>query len=153
MAGTMVGSYALRLRADADSRMCKGIIYYDPDFNSTGWYGISLTKRFWVLKHFARAAPIGASLLAVSATGTNETNWRAMAFTAPGSSDLYALVAMNMQWDASTLSLALDGADLPDVSSAYRTSLEEDWTPVTLDVQNGALVVDAPEMSIYTIFF
>ncbi|KZV63074.1 glycoside hydrolase family 30 protein [Peniophora sp. CONT] len=129
-----------------------GIIYYDPDFNSTGYYGISLTKRFWVLKHFARAAPIGSSLLTVS-TSANETDWRTMAFTAPGSSDLHAIVAMNMQWNASTLSLTLDGAELPAVSSAFRSSVNEDWASVTLDVADGALVVNAPEMSIHTIFF
>ena len=91
--------------------------------------------------------------MTVSTSGANETNWRAMGFTAPGSSDLHAVVAMNMQWNASTLALSLDGAELPAVTSAFRTSADEDWAPVTLDVQDGALVVDAPEMSIYTIFF
>ncbi|EPQ52705.1 hypothetical protein GLOTRDRAFT_46629 [Gloeophyllum trabeum ATCC 11539] len=128
-----------------------GIIYYDPNYNTTHYYTFSLPKRFPVLKHFTSAVPVGATLLNVT---TVETNWRVLAFTAPGTSRLSSVVAMNAQQSPSTLTLSLEGGRLAQPSRAFMTDAGGDYVPIALSLAaNGSLVIQAPAMSIYTIFF
>ncbi|EPT00649.1 hypothetical protein FOMPIDRAFT_6919, partial [Fomitopsis schrenkii] len=43
-----------------------GLIYYDPDYNSTHNYDIKITKRYSVLKHFTKGVPVGSVRRAVT---------------------------------------------------------------------------------------
>ncbi|KZT65048.1 glycoside hydrolase family 30 protein [Daedalea quercina L-15889] len=149
-----------------------GIIYYDPNYNETQYYELKLTKRFSVLKHFTKAAPVGSIRRAVTpSTDSAEANWRTLAFDYPASSrehksycgpygechqTIYSVVAMNAQWNASSLTLRGDDAfALTQPTTVYRTSVTEDYVEVDVPVlgEDGTLVIEAPEMSIYTMFF
>ncbi|KZT29657.1 glycoside hydrolase family 30 protein [Neolentinus lepideus HHB14362 ss-1] len=125
-----------------------GLIYYDPDYATNDNYNFTLSKRFPVLKHFTQAIPIGAVRVNVSSV---ETNWRVLAFNSPSTSQLFSVVAMNAQNITSTLTLSGSGLGAP--SEAYMTDPSSDYTSVQLSVANGSLVIDAPALSIYTIFF
>jgi hypothetical protein len=134
-----------------------GLIYYDPNYATTNNFDIYLTKRFSVLKHFAQAAPLGATVRAVS-TGAlgSEASWRALAFDYPVPGTPFSLVVMNAGSGAD--SLTLTGADnfvVPAPAAVFRTSAGEDYAQVAAPVlgADGSLVVDAPALSIYTFFF
>ena len=63
---------------------------------------------------------------------------------------------MNAQWNASTIILTGDDAfKLTQPTKAYRTSVTEDYQEVDVPSLNedGTVEIEAPEMSIYTIFF
>lgn len=145
--------------------MVLGLIYYDPDYNSTHNYDIKITKRYPVLKHFTKAVPVGSVRRAVTPySDTTGDAWRVLAFSYDDSCEQYStcdgvpysVIAMNAQWNASSITLTGDGTfNLTQPVSMYRTSVTEDYAEVqvpTLGV-DGGLVVDAPEMSIFTIFF
>lgn len=150
----------------------EGIIYYDPNYNDTRYYGLKLTKRFSVLKHFTKAAPVGSVRRTVApSTDASEANWRVLAFDYPARSKehksycapygkchrpIYSVVAMNAQWNASSITLTGDDAfKLTQPTGMYRTSVTEDYEEVDVPSlgEDGTLVIEAPEMSIYTIFF
>lgn len=136
------------------------MIYYDPQFIPTKDYSLGVTKRYTVLRHYARAAAIGAVRRPVTAV---ESNWRVLAFDAPGSCTAYstcnrvprAVVAFNGQNSASTLTLrAASGFALTNPTQVFRSSASEDYVQVGgLTVQNGVITIQAPALSIYTIFF
>ena len=104
-------------------------------------------------------------------TNTSEANWRVLAFDYPARSKahesycapygkchqpIYSVVAMNAQWNASSITLTGDGTfNLTRPVSMYRTSATEDYAEVEVPTlsTNGSIIVDAPEMSIFTIFF
>jgi hypothetical protein len=90
----------------------------------------------------------------LATTGT-EANWRVLAFDTPGGSTLHALVAMNGGTQASTLVIGGSGFTLPKPTSAVRTSATEDYASIQTPTlaSNGSLVINAPALSIYTIFF
>ncbi|TFK49535.1 glycoside hydrolase [Heliocybe sulcata] len=127
-----------------------GLIYYDPDYASTHYYNVSLSKRFSVLKHFTQAIPVGAVRVNVSSV---ETSWRVLAFNSPDTGRLCSVVAMNAQNSASTLVLSgNEGLGAP--SGAYLTDPGADYAPVELSLAaNGSIVIHAPALSIYTVFF
>lgn len=139
----------------------KGLIYYDPNFNETTFYGLMLTKRYSVLRHFTKAAPVGAVRRNVAGgDGPSESSWRILAFDYASSCQpfaecdqpVYSVVAMNAQWNASSVTIV---GHITTPSAAFRTSVTEDWVEVDVPVlgEDGSLTVEAPEMSIYTIFF
>ncbi|EPT00682.1 hypothetical protein FOMPIDRAFT_113961 [Fomitopsis schrenkii] len=149
-----------------------GIIYYDPNYNDTHFYQLKLTKRFSVMKHFTKAAPVGSVRRAVTpSTNASEANWRVLAFDYPARSKahesycapygkchqpIFSVVAMNAQWNASSITLTGDDAfKLTQPTRMYRTSVTEDYEEVDVPLlsDDGTLVIEAPEMSIYTIFF
>ena len=145
--------------------LCAGLIYYDPDYNSTQNYDIKLTKRYSVLKHFTKGVPVGAIRRAVTPdSDTTDDAWRVLAFSYDDSCEQYStcdqvpysIIAMNAQWNASSITLTSDGTfNLTRPVSIYRTSVTEDYAEVEVPTlsANGSIVVDAPEMSIFTIFF
>jgi hypothetical protein len=138
-------------------------MYYDPDYSSTSYYNLSTTKRYSVLRHFTKAAPVGSVRRNVTASATSEPNWRVFAFdTDPAcapfgscSAAPFSVVAMNAQWAAANLTLVGDGFELGTPRAMFRTSVEEDWAEVEVPPigEDGEVVIEAPEMSIYTIFF
>lgn len=171
MVGMMVRSLEYQLICPLDP-VVEGIIYYDPNYNDTHYYGLKLTKRFFVLKHFTKAAPVGSVRRVVAAsTDTSEENWRVLAFDYPTRSKaheshcapygkcnqpIYSIVAMNAQWNASSITLTGDDAfKLAQPAKMYRTSGTEDYAevPVPRLAEDGTLSIEASEMSIYTILF
>ena len=69
---------------------------------------------------------------------------------------IYSVVAMNAQWNASSITLTGDDAfKLTQPTGMYRTSVTEDYEEIDVPSlgEDGTLVIEAPEMSIYTIFF
>ena len=69
---------------------------------------------------------------------------------------LYAVVAMNAQWAAANLTLEGSASfALTQPVAMYRTSAAEDYAEVQVPAlgADGSLLVDAPEMSIVTLFF
>lgn len=149
----------------SDQAPRSGLIYYDPDYNSTHNYDLKLTKRYSVLKHFTKGVPVGAIRRAVTPdSDTTDDAWRVLAFSYNDSCGQYgtcdqvpySIIAMNAQWDASSTTLTGDGTlNLTQPVSMYRTSVTEDYEEVEAPVlsANGSLILDAPEMSIFTIFF
>ncbi|KZT22543.1 glycoside hydrolase family 30 protein [Neolentinus lepideus HHB14362 ss-1] len=128
-----------------------GLIYYDPNYATTQNYNLTLTKRFHVLKHYISAVPIGATRVNVTAV---ESNWRVVAFNSPGTSKLHSVVAFNGQHNASTLTLTREDGGLLVPNLAFMTDPDHDYVPVELSVlPKKTLVIDAPPMSIFTIFF
>ena len=133
-----------------------GLIYYDPNFASTGFHGLGVTKRFYVLKHFTKAAPIGAVVRSVttSSSGT-EAKWRVLAFDFPQGKP-FAIIAMNMQSSTSSITLTpASGLTLTAPKSAVRTSANEDYASVSAPtLSSGSInISNAPAMSITTLFF
>ncbi|VDB83135.1 unnamed protein product [Peniophora sp. CBMAI 1063] len=133
-----------------------GLIYYDPNFASTGFHGLGVTKRFYVLKHFTKAAPIGAVVRSVttSSSGT-EAKWRVLAFDFPKGKP-FAIVAMNMQNAASSLTLTpASGVSIASPKSAVRTSANEDYASISAPALSGGSInlSNAPALSITTLFF
>lgn len=137
-----------------------GLIYYDPQFIPTKDYSLGVTKRYTVLRHYTRAAAIGSIRRTVTSV---ESNWRVLAFDAPGACSAFstcnraprAVVAFNGQNSASTLVLrSSSGFSLTTPSQVFRSSPSEDYVQVSApQVQNGELRIDAPALSIYTLFF
>lgn len=137
-----------------------GLIYYDPQFIPTKDYSLGITKRYTVLRHYARAAPLGSVRRSVTSV---ESNWRVLAFDNPGSCTAFstcnrvprAIVAFNGQNAASTLVLrASSGFSLQTPSQVFRSSPNEDYVQVSApQLQNGEIRIDAPALSIYTLFF
>ncbi|KAI0079335.1 glycoside hydrolase [Panus rudis PR-1116 ss-1] len=127
-----------------------GLIYYDTNYQSTHDYTLYLTKRYTVLRHYAKAAPIGAVRRLVSNV---EGNWRIQAFDLNGR--LYSVVAFLGQQSSGSLTLSTDGSfTLTQPSRAFRSSPSEDYVQVSApSLSGGKLTVNAPAMSIYTFFF
>ncbi|KAI0032076.1 glycoside hydrolase [Vararia minispora EC-137] len=132
-----------------------GLIYYDPNFATTGFTSLFLSKRYHVLKHFTKSALVGSVVRRTSlATTGTEANWRVLAFNTPGARTLHAIVAMNGGTTASTLTITGSGFTLPVPKSVVRTSASEDYVTITTPtLGNGSLAINAPALSIYTIFF
>ena len=144
-----------------------GLIYYDPDYSSTQNYALKFSKRYSVLKHFTKGAPVGAIRRAVSPDSDDDSSanaWRVLAFDFDNGcaqysaceQPLYSVVAMNAQWAAANLTLEGNGSfALTQPVAMYRTSAAEDYAEVQVPAlgADGSLLVDAPEMSIVTLFF
>ncbi|KAH9843739.1 glycoside hydrolase [Rhodofomes roseus] len=142
-----------------------GLIYYDPDYNSTENYNIKLTKRYSVLKQFTKGVPVGAVRRAVTPdSDTTDDAWRVLAFDYDSACEQYStcaqvpysVVAMNAQWNASSITLTSNGTfALTQPVAMYRTSVTEDYAEAEVPTlsANGSLEIDAPEMSIVTLFF
>ncbi|KZV74987.1 glycoside hydrolase family 30 protein [Peniophora sp. CONT] len=131
-----------------------GLIYYDPNFASTGFHGLGVTKRFSVLKHFTKAAPIGAVVRSVT-TSSSESKWRILAFDFPKGKP-FAIIAMNMQTAGSSITLTpASGLTLSSPKSAVRTSANEDYASIGAPALSGGSITisNAPALSIYTLFF
>ena len=120
-----------------------------------------------MLKHFTKGAPVGAIRRAVTPDADSDSAadaWRVLAFDFDNgcaaysacAQPLYAVVAMNAQWAAASVTLAGNGSfALTQPVAMYRTSVTEDYAEVEVPAlgEDGSLVVDAPEMSIVTLFF
>jgi len=134
------------------------LIYYDPSYRDTGYYGLHLTKRYWVFRHFTKAAPAGAFVrkVATAAIGP-EVKWRAIAFDYPERGQLYSIVAMNAQDAPGNLHLQGDtGSVLPKPRAIYVTHENANWEEAGAAASVGAgnsIELLAPELSIYTILF
>ncbi|KAI0035872.1 glycoside hydrolase [Vararia minispora EC-137] len=134
-----------------------GLIYYDPYYQDTKFYGLHLTKRYWVLRHFTKAAPAGAVVREVlMASKGPETKWRVIAFDYPERGTLYSIVAMNAQdtWS----SLHLQGDDkfvFTTPKKVYCTHAEENWAEVDAVslAADSSVDLHAPGLSIVTLFF
>lgn len=92
------------------------------------------------------------------------TDWRVLAFEAPGvcapyatcAGSPYSVATFNGQWNNSTLVLAGGaGVKLTQPKEVRRSSpVTEDYVKVDVPtLKDGALMVDAPPMGILTIFF
>ncbi|EIN11177.1 glycoside hydrolase [Punctularia strigosozonata HHB-11173 SS5] len=136
-----------------------GLLYYDPNYASTGFYGLGVSKRYSVLRHFTKAAPVGAVRRNVSLSAS-ESAWLVLAFdTDPAcapfatcSAAPFSVVAANAQGGAATLTLT---SALSQPTAAFRTSPTEDWAEVAAPTlaADGSLVIEAPGLSVYTLFF
>ncbi|KII92099.1 glycoside hydrolase family 30 protein [Plicaturopsis crispa FD-325 SS-3] len=128
-----------------------GLIYYAPDYSNASYYELFLTKRYTVLQHFTKAAPVGAIVRSVASI---ENNWRAIAFDYP-EGVLHSIVAMNAQWAASNMTIVGDGVEITQPVSMFMSGPEDDYVGVVVSQlgTDGALVIEASEMSMYTIFF
>ncbi|EJU00965.1 glycoside hydrolase family 5 protein [Dacryopinax primogenitus] len=104
-----------------------GLIYYDASYASNGNTAIYLTKRYFVLKHFAHAIPLGA----VRYVLTPLPAFRLLAFSLPSGG--WSVIALNLEPDQALL--ALDTLQLGTATQAYQTTQDEDWE--TLRVQNA----------------
>lgn len=110
---------------------------------------------------------MGAIRRAVSPDSDSDSSdnaWRVLAFDFDNSCEqystceqpLYSVVAMNAQWDASNVTLTGNGSyALTQPVAMYRTSVTEDYAEVQVPTlgADGKLLIDAPEMSIVTLFF
>ncbi|KAI0713099.1 glycoside hydrolase [Fomitopsis betulina] len=144
-----------------------GLLYYDPDYSSTQNFDLKVSKRYSVLKHFTKGAPVGAVRRAVSPDSDSDSSdnaWRVLAFDFDDSCEqystcdepLYSVVAINAQWEASNITLTGNGSfTLTQPVAVYRTSATEDYTEVQMPIlgADGSLLINAPEMSIVTLFF
>lgn len=136
-----------------------GIIYYDTNYQNSKFYGLLLTKRYTVLRHFTKAAPIGSVRRTVSGLGA-DGRWRIVAFDfnagcqpfSTCSQSVHSIVAFNAQ--SASASLTLTGLTKAP-SSVVRSSATEDYVSVQVPSYSGGSVTinNAPGLSIYTLFF
>ncbi|KZP00744.1 glycoside hydrolase family 30 protein [Calocera viscosa TUFC12733] len=97
-----------------------GLIYYDPSYYMNGNTALYLTKRYFVLKHFTHAIPIGAVRYEVS---TFPSPFRLIAFKLPTGG--WSIIALNLE--PSEGLLALSTLDMGAATAAYQTTTSEDW--------------------------
>ncbi|EJU03305.1 glycoside hydrolase [Dacryopinax primogenitus] len=132
-----------------------GLLYYDPSFNKTQNYEIYTTKRFFLLKHFARFIPIGSVRYDVFGSAPLQ---RVLAFKRParGAEPAgWTVVVMNMSDEESAFEIELY-VEMGRATAAYRTTAEEDWVDVPLQGDRpgeGRFHMLLPGLSITTVLF
>ncbi|KZT52971.1 glycoside hydrolase family 30 protein [Calocera cornea HHB12733] len=101
-----------------------GLIYYDSAYLQNGNSALYLTKRYFVLKHFTRAIPIGAVRYTVS---TFPSAFRLLAFKLPQGG--WSVIALNLEPTEGLLALSILELELGagGASAAFQTSEEQDW--------------------------
>jgi len=126
-----------------------GLLYYDPSFHKSRNYAIYTTKRFFLLKHFARFIPLGSVRYEVFGSAPKQ---RVLAFRRPEGG--WTVIVMNMAQGESAFEI--EYVDMGRASGAWRTTAEEDWERVSVQgnkPDEGRFKMLLPGLSITTVLF
>lgn len=125
-----------------------GLIYYDSNFATNSNFGVYLTKRYFLFKHFTWFIPPGAVRHAVSGLPSAVN---ALAFALPSGEFKWTIIAMNLSNSTTALEITLPKALV--ASKAFRTSALEDWVRVDdmVAVSGAILSLHLAELSITSV--
>ena len=141
-----------------------GLVYIDGNYNQTKDYKLYITKRAWMMKHFAYFHRPGSVRLdiaqnqlpfGVNAIASTQTTHQAASYgKAASSQQSWSVLFMNNQTSAFKFTLKAPGTNA-NLTRVVQTTNETDWTELkTLPVvSKGSVAISVPGVSLVTLVF